>query len=183
MGDIISWSWNFGDGDTSSQQTPQPIHYPKTGQQNTYVVSLIVQNNAGCYDTTATTINVLKTCYIAVPSAFTPNGDGNNDYLYPLNAYKADNLEFKVYNRLGQLVFQTTDWTVRWDGKINGVSQATGTYVWTLSYTEREYRQESIPERDYDTRKISRKLQAPGKSVYPPRAWLERFGGAVYSLL
>ncbi|HEY4151341.1 MAG TPA: gliding motility-associated C-terminal domain-containing protein, partial [Chitinophagaceae bacterium] len=138
VGDIVSWSWNFGDGDTSTQKTPPPLHYPKTGQQTTYLVSLVVQNSAGCYDTTATTINVLKTCYIAVPGAFTPNGDGNNDYLYPLNAYKADNLEFKVYNRLGQLVFQTTDWTIRWDGKINGVSQSTGTYVWTLKYTERE---------------------------------------------
>ncbi|MBK8301445.1 MAG: gliding motility-associated C-terminal domain-containing protein [Chitinophagaceae bacterium] len=40
-----------------------------------------------------------------MPSAFTPNGDGKNDFLYPLNAVKANNLEFKVYNRMGQLVF------------------------------------------------------------------------------
>lgn len=138
VGDIVAWYWNFGNGDTSMQQTPPSLHYPKTGQLSHYLVSLVVENRAGCYDTTATSIQVLKTCYIAVPNAFTPNGDGNNDYLYPLNAYKADNLEFKVYNRLGQLVFQTTDWTVRWDGKINGNLQGTGTYVWTLQYTDRE---------------------------------------------
>jgi gliding motility-associated-like protein len=101
-------------------------------------VSLIVLNNAGCYDTVSRKIKVLKTCFIAVPSAFTPNGDGNNDYLYPLNAYKADNLEFKVYNRLGQLVFQTTDWTTRWDGRIGSRLQSAGVYVWTLQYTDRD---------------------------------------------
>jgi len=76
----------------------------------------------------------LRTCYIAVPNAFTPNGDGVNDYLYPLNAYKADALEFNVYNRLGQLVFHSTDWTKKWDGTINGQVQNSGNYVWTLRY-------------------------------------------------
>ena len=68
----------------------------------------------------------------------TPNGDGFNDYLYPLNAYKADNLEYNVYNRFGQLVFHTTDWTHKWDGTISGKPQSTGTYVWTLRYTNHD---------------------------------------------
>ncbi|HSC40329.1 MAG TPA: gliding motility-associated C-terminal domain-containing protein, partial [Chitinophagaceae bacterium] len=138
VGDIVAWGWSFGDGDTSSLQLPPAHHYPKTGIETRYVVSLVVMNKAGCYDTTAIAIKVLKTCYIAVPNAFTPNGDGNNDYLFPLNAYKADHLEFRVYNRLGQLVFRTNDWTIRWDGRINGTPQPTGTYVWTLGYTERD---------------------------------------------
>ena len=73
-----------------------------------------------------------------MPSAFTPNGDGINDYLYPLNAYKAAGLEFRVYNRYGQLVFQTTDWTRRWDGTVGGARAPVGTYVWTLRYTNTE---------------------------------------------
>jgi gliding motility-associated-like protein len=71
-----------------------------------------------------------------VPSAFTPNRDGINDYLYPLNAFKATNLSFKIFNRYGQIVFETTDWTQKWDGTIKGKNQPSGTYVWTLSYTE-----------------------------------------------
>jgi gliding motility-associated-like protein len=138
VGDIIGWTWNFGDGNTSTEQSPPPEHYPLTGKETWYTISLIVRNNAGCADTTAKKIKVLKTCYIAVPSAFSPNGDGNNDYLYPLNAYKADHLEFKVYNRLGQLVFQTTDWTVRWNGRIKGQLQSAGTFIWTLQYTDRD---------------------------------------------
>jgi gliding motility-associated-like protein len=83
-------------------------------------------------------IKVFYNCYIAVPSAFTPNGDGLNDYLYPLNAYKADNLEFRVFNRWGQLVFETKDGTKKWDGTINGNPQPAGVYVWMLHYTNRD---------------------------------------------
>jgi len=119
-------------------QSPPSKHYPITGKETWYAVSLIVANHAGCQDTTGRRIKVYRTCYIAVPTAFTPNADGNNDYLYPLNAYKADNLEFRVFNRLGQLVFQTTDWTVRWDGRVNGHPQSPGAYVWTLQYTDRD---------------------------------------------
>jgi gliding motility-associated-like protein len=77
-------------------------------------------------------------CNIAVPGAFTPNGDGNNDYLYPLNAYNATNLEFKVYDRWGRLVFQTTNWLSRWDGTTGGREQPSDTYVWMLRYTEKD---------------------------------------------
>jgi hypothetical protein len=51
-----------------------------------------VQNSYNCADTAYKIFTVLASCYIAVPTAFTPNGDGLNDYLYPLNAFKADNL-------------------------------------------------------------------------------------------
>jgi len=52
-----------------------------------------------------------------------------------LNALNADNLQFSVYNRMGQLVFHTKDWTKKWDGRINGILQDTGVYAWLLSYT------------------------------------------------
>jgi gliding motility-associated-like protein len=114
-----------------------PSHlYPDTRAGETYTVSLIVQNNLGCFDTLSKQITKLQSCYIAVPNAFTPNGDGKDDYLYPLNAFNATNLEFRVYNRYGQLVFETRDWTNKWDGTINGKPQPPGTYVWTLRYTD-----------------------------------------------
>ena len=88
-------------------------------------------------DTAYHLITVLASCYIAVPSAFTPNGDGLNDYLYPLNAFAADQLEFRVYNRYGQVVFESRDWTKKWDGRIKGQMQGSGTFVWTLNYVDR----------------------------------------------
>jgi gliding motility-associated-like protein len=136
IGNIISWNWNFGDGTSSNQQTPPSHLFPDTWAGKTYNVSLIVENNMGCYDTLTKPITKLQSCYIAVPNAFTPNGDGKNDFLYPLNAFMAINLEFRVFNRYGQLVFETKDWSRKWDGTINGALQPAGTYVWTLQYTD-----------------------------------------------
>jgi gliding motility-associated-like protein len=98
-------------------------------------VKLIVTNSIGCKDTVINTITVASNCYIAIPKAFSPNGDGLNDYLYPTNAYKATSLLFRVYNRSGQLVFETRDWANKWDGTYKGNPQDPGTYVWMLNYT------------------------------------------------
>jgi gliding motility-associated-like protein len=135
-GNIVSWYWNFGDGSNSLDSTPAPHAYPDASTNETYLAQLIIKTNYGCSDTAAAYITKLKSCYIEVPSGFTPNGDGINDYLYPLNAFKALNLEFRVYNRYGQLVFETRDWTRKWDGTIDGRPQPPGTFVWTLRYTD-----------------------------------------------
>ncbi len=139
-GKLISWYWVFGDGLTSTLQNPPPKKYAAVSEHDGrfYPVALIVQNDIHCFDTAQLKIKVLYNCYIAVPTAFTPNGDGLNDFLYPLDAYKADNLEFKVFNRYGQMVFATKNWMQKWDGRINGTPQGSGTYVWFLSYTEHD---------------------------------------------
>ena len=138
---ILSYNWNFGNGVTSTDADPAPQKFPITTREQIYYVSLIAGNDANCFDTTYRPLKVLYNCYIDVPSAFTPNGDGLNDYLYPLNAYKAINLQFRVFNRYGQLVFETNDWTKKWDGNINGIAQAAGTYIWMLHYTNRDTQQ------------------------------------------
>jgi gliding motility-associated-like protein len=138
IGNIVSYDWNFQNGNFSADANPLPQKYPVLLAEKNYPVMLVVKNNLGCYDTAVNNIRVLKSCYIAVANAFTPNGDGLNDFLYPLNAFKADNLEFKVYNRLGQLVFQSKDWTQKWDGTVKGDPQDAGIYVWTLKYILRD---------------------------------------------
>jgi gliding motility-associated-like protein len=138
IGNIVSYYWNFQNGNTSESKTPEPQKYPVLLAEHNYPVSLIVENDLGCFDTAVNNIRALKSCYIAVPNAFTPNGDGLNDFLYPLNAYKADNLTFRVYNRTGQLIFQTHDWTHKWDGTFKGEPQDAGVFVWTLKYILRD---------------------------------------------
>lgn len=136
---IDNWRWNFGTVGNSSLQHPNPQFFPQTNIEAYYLIKLVVTNNAlGCSDSLTKKLRVLNNCFIAVPSAFTPNGDGLNDYLYPNNAIKALNLDFKVYNRWGQLVFASHDWQKQWDGKIGGVPQAPGVYVWYLRYIHRD---------------------------------------------
>lgn len=143
-GPVTSWQWNFGNGNTSSLSNPPLQRFSSMAPLSLVPVTLVVGHTNGCRDTITKTLKVPNNCYIAVPGAFTPNGDGLNDFLYPLNAWKATNLHFVVYNRLGQQVWETRDWTRKWDGRFNGVPQPAGTYVWTLQYTdERGQRQQT----------------------------------------
>jgi len=135
-GVITNWSWNFGNGQTDTTIDPPLQHYSIPTNEDDYIVRLAIADTSGCTDTAYHFIKVFGNCYIAVPTAFTPNGDGLNDYLYPVNAYKATNLLFRVYNRGGQLIFETKDWSRKWDGTFQGAPQATGVYVWTLEYND-----------------------------------------------
>jgi len=137
VGIINKWSWDFGNGQKSIAQYPPIQSYSRKNSIINYPIRLIIKGNY-CIDTAIKYLKVIPNCYIDVPSAFTPNGDNINDYLYPLNAYKADNLEFKVYNRYGQIVFKTNDWTQKWDGTVNGKVQISGTYIWMLDYTDHD---------------------------------------------
>ena len=135
-GKIVSWYWSFGNGNVSYAQNPPSQAYRLVNRETIYPVQLAVQSDKNCFDTTIKFVKAVANCYIAVPSAFTPNHDGKNDYLYPLNAYKATNLTFRVYNKFGQVVYDTKDWTRKWDGTLNGQAQPSDVYVWTLEYTD-----------------------------------------------
>jgi gliding motility-associated-like protein len=53
-----------------------------------------------------------------------------------LNAVKAENFELRIFNRWGQMLFQSKDWKRGWDGRLNGQLQPTGTYVWFVRYKD-----------------------------------------------
>lgn len=134
----ISWNWNLGNGIVSKLQNPPITSYTPIGRINVFTIKLQVSNNYNCSDSISKKIMVLPNCYIDIPSGFTPNGDGLNDYLYPLNAFKAVDLIFRVYNRYGQVIFETRDWKKKWDGRVNGMLQPSGTYVYLLEYTNKD---------------------------------------------
>lgn len=141
-GRIISWEWSLGNSQNSLEQHPSPFRYPAPHTNASYDIHLLVKDDIGCQESVTKRVTVVTSCYVAIPNAFTPNGDGLNDFLYPVNAYKSDNLIFRVFNVLGQKVFETRDRNKKWDGTVNGVQQASGTYVWTLEYTHRDIGQQ-----------------------------------------
>ncbi|MGZ3881533.1 MAG: T9SS type B sorting domain-containing protein, partial [Flavisolibacter sp.] len=137
QGHVVSHNWQFGDGLTSTDASPSHI-YAGPNATTPFVVRYTVTDSFGCESTAEKTVKVYSSCYLAVPNAFTPNGDGKNDFLSPLNAIKAENLSFKVYDRWGQLIFETNNWKHGWDGTFKGTPQPSGVYVWFLSFVNRD---------------------------------------------
>lgn len=89
-------------------------------------------NLSGCSDTVCMTVTVDKECgETYIPSAFSPNGDGNNDLLY-VRGKCIKSMQFEIYNRWGEKVFESTDPTVAWDGTYRGKSLDTGVFVYYL---------------------------------------------------
>lgn len=90
-------------------------------------------SEAGC--STTDTVMVYKSCYIDIPNVFTPNNDGTNDYFFPrqLLSRAVTSFEMQVFNRWGQLIFDTRRPDGRgWDGKLNGQEQPSGVYVYLI---------------------------------------------------
>ncbi|HXB10824.1 MAG TPA: PKD domain-containing protein, partial [Bacteroidia bacterium] len=134
-GGIKSWNWVFGDSTTSGLQDPTHT-YPAPG---TYTVTLVVTSDSGCL-AAYTDIVTLDTCTKpkvnnpAVPSAFTPNGDGTNDILY-VEGGPFNQMDFRIFNEWGTQIFRSTSQSVGWDGKYTSVPQPEGAYTWTLTGT------------------------------------------------
>ncbi len=137
IGKQLSYYWQYGNG-SSSTDTNGVHTYNPSQVDMTYNAKLTITNNLGCTSSITKPINVLKLCGEYVPTAFTPNGDGSNDTYGPLYAVKANNLIFRVYNRWGQKVYETNNWRLAWNGKVNGVDAPTGVYVWSMQYTNRD---------------------------------------------
>ena len=126
---LADWYWNFADGDTSSLQNP--VHqYDNEGQ---YDVMLIVTDEAGCQDTAVVMVPIYHGPL--VPSAFSPNGDNNNDWLMVLGG-NFETVDFKIYNNWGQVIFETQDpLSLGWNGIFNDEPQPIGVYVYVAKVT------------------------------------------------
>lgn len=98
---------------------------------NNDTVFYIKQANGTCISpTVAVTVKVVDKSFFAIPNAFTPNGDGINDRLNVRVIGYINLIYFKVYNKWGELVFETRKFTDGWDGKYKGELQNTGSYIW-----------------------------------------------------
>lgn len=125
LGTIKQWYWQFGDDASSNEQAPSHV-FQLSGL---YEVELTITDLAGCQDSIVKqiAINLLP----QVPAAFSPNNDNNNDLLHVMGG-PFQNFTFRVYNNWGQLLFETNDQKIGWDGTFNGQDQPNGVYVWTL---------------------------------------------------
>jgi gliding motility-associated-like protein len=121
---------DMGDGAVYSN-TPSFFHqYRDTG---TYIVKHVVGNTFSCADTAYVTVEIQPEPLIFAPTAFTPNGDGDND-IYKPSVVGASEYKFFIYSRWGDVVFQTEDPSEGWNGlKFNSGSMLPeGVYTFTI---------------------------------------------------
>ncbi len=91
----------------------------------------VVVNNDGCVGNDTILLNEFPRCILAVPNAFSPNGDGHNDILYVRGSGFLE-FELQIFNRLGEMVFKTNDESIGWDGTYKGKAQEVDVYMYVL---------------------------------------------------
>jgi gliding motility-associated-like protein len=112
------------------------IFNPLALPQDNIDYTVRVSNNQGCFDLDSIRVKVFKIDPdILVPTAFSPNRDGNNEIFKPIPIGIRSLDFFRVYNRWGQLVYSTSQIGMGWDGTYGGLEQGPGTFVWYVTGT------------------------------------------------
>lgn len=128
-----SWFWSFGNGSTSIQRNPT-YTFRDTGM---YIISQIVTHPSGCRDTLTQTLDLRPEVRYYLPNAFTPNGDGLNETYKGVGLLVgATDFKMTIWNRWGELIFETSDPEEGWNGKKfnNGVDSPNGVYVVVVNF-------------------------------------------------
>lgn len=127
--DVTTWAWVFADEGTSSDQHPGFL-FSGMGE---YDILLTVANQYGCQDTATQHISIQDINTLYIPQAFTPNKDGLNEIFRPVGVIDADaNYQFFVFDRWGQTVFYTEDFTEGWNGTMKDKEALVDTYVYKV---------------------------------------------------
>jgi gliding motility-associated-like protein len=129
--DATNWTYSFGDGSISESNNPQHL-YSAPGN---YEVKQIVWNQFQCYDTLKKKVHVEDDYAFYIPNSFTPNGDGENDFFYG-TGFRIFSFKMSIYNRWGDLIYETNDIGKPWDGRFNGNPAQSDVYIYKITTTD-----------------------------------------------
>lgn len=119
--------WDFGDGSTSRLENPEHTYWAS----GNYQVCLTASFNEACPNTVCKEIRAKVESVADIPSGFSPNGDGENDVLY-VRGYNIQKIHLQIYNRWGQMVFESFNVEDGWDGTFQGIEQPMEVYGYVL---------------------------------------------------
>jgi gliding motility-associated-like protein len=125
--------WFFGDTDSSVLENP--VHpFPNVGS---YDVMLVAISDKNCTDTATEVVKISDIYTFYAPSAFSPDKDGKNDVFKVFaSGIELTNFKLMIYDRWGELIFQSSDIEKGWDGKIDGKVCQMGTYAWIAVFRD-----------------------------------------------
>ena len=129
------YNWIFGDGSTSLEFNPEHNYILDDGISE-YRIRLIAISDLGCRDTTEATIKVLQDLIYYIPNAFTPDGDKFNQTFHPIftKGFDPYNYNMTIINRWGEILFESNDSDIGWDGSYNGKVVQDGVYTWIINF-------------------------------------------------
>lgn len=132
-----TYEWKFpGATPNTSTNDDQTVLYPD-GQTGTYSVTLIATSYLGCADTVTKEVVVMPEVILYAPNTFTPDGDEFNQtwrvYIEGVDEY---DFELQIFNRWGEMIWESHDVNAAWDGTYNGVPVAVGSYTWLIRARE-----------------------------------------------
>lgn len=132
--DVVVYNWIIPDGNPNSGSTEDFETSFEGMASGTYPITLIVTNSSGCIDTVTKYVELYDEILVFAPNAFTPDGDEYNN-LWKVVVANADLTSFnlKIFNRWGEILFESFDSESGWDGTFNGVLVQDGMYTWKLS--------------------------------------------------
>jgi len=132
----MGWNWDFGDpasynNNYSDEQNPTHIY----SDSGSFMVQLIVASSQSCFDTSNRRVMVYPEIIVYIPNAFTPDEDGLNETFKPvISGLDENKYEFYIYDRWGNIQFDTRDVNTGWDGKKNDKNCELGVYVYYIIY-------------------------------------------------
>ena len=128
----VSYDWDFGAFGSSTLENPM-VNYGDI-DAGSYEVCLTVTSPEGCRNEICKPIVFIEEFLIFVPNTFTPDGDEFNNVFKPVfpDGMAMDDYTFAIYNRWGEVLFESHDVAVGWDGTYHGAIVKEGVYTWTI---------------------------------------------------
>ena len=123
-----TYQWFFGDGQSSVLVNPNNTY----SAPGTYNVTLIATDVKGCMDSITKPITIEDEYYVYVPNTFTPDGGRFNEY-FEASTVGIKQLHVTIYDRWGELIFESTDIHFQWDGLYNKLEAKEGIYTYKLN--------------------------------------------------
>jgi gliding motility-associated-like protein len=129
----VSFEWMYPAGATGGQTANPEVVLDLTAT-NLFSIGLVVTNAASCSDTAWVEIEIVPELLVFVPNAFTPDGGKYNETFAPVisGEWKAGSYQLRIFNRWGELVFQSFNPGGSWDGSYGSQVAPSGVYVWQL---------------------------------------------------
>ncbi|MGB0882950.1 MAG: gliding motility-associated C-terminal domain-containing protein, partial [Vicingaceae bacterium] len=134
----LSYVWDFNSGVLPDSTTEEnPIYTFRDDSAGIYSVTLTVTDTNGCVDIAKGNVVINNTYLFYIPSSFTPNGDGlNDDFKAYGEGIELSNYTMSIFNRWGELMFQTNNLSNGWDGTYKGKPVKAGVYIWKIKAKE-----------------------------------------------